>query len=192
MKASLLKSVLPIAAAAALCLPATLQAAAPEWSVNGSESRLTFSGTNAGNAFEGHFDRWDSRIRFDPDDLAGSRIIIVVATGTATLGDRVQETTLRGGEWFDTGNHPTATFSSNSIEASGGNRYIANGTLSMKGRTVPISLPFTVTINGTRAQASGQLTLDRTQLGLGMQSDPRAEWVSRNIDLRFSLTATRS
>jgi cytochrome b561 len=178
-------------AAAALVVSAPVQAAAPAWNVDAGASRLTFSGTHAGKAFRGTFGRWDARINFDPRQLDDSRVIIVVATPSATTGDSVQENALKNAEWFDTGNHPTATFASNDIQARGGDRYVANGTLTMKGRRTPISLPFTVTINGNTARASGTLTLDRARLGLGMQSDPNGDWVSKTIDLNFNLTARR-
>jgi polyisoprenoid-binding protein YceI len=181
---------LPIAFAALACASSAL-ASAPQWNTDKGQSRVTFAGTHAGDPFEGRFETWQANIRFDPKDLKSSRIIVVVATGTAKTGDSVQESSLQNGEWFDPENHPTATFASNDIRAEGGNRYTARGTLTMKGKAVPMTLPFTVDIDGRKAKAQGKLELDRVQLGLGLASDPNAEWVSRKIALSFSLSASR-
>ena len=176
-------------AGAVLTVPAL--ADAPQWTMDKGQSRINFTGTHAGSPFEGRFETWQANIRFDPKDLKTSRIIVVVGTATAKTGDAVQESSLLNGEWFDPKNHPTATFSSSDIRSAGGNNYTARGTLTMKGKTVPLTLPFTVSINGRNAKAQGKLELDRVQLGLGLASDPNAEWVSRKIALSFSLAATR-
>jgi cytochrome b561 len=189
-----LRSALSLLAAFVLTfapVAAQAQAQAAEWNVDRGSSSIRFSGTNSGAAFNGQFGQWTARIRFDPRNLAGSRIIVVIETGSATTGDRVQETTLKTGEWFDSGNHRFANFRSTSITSRGGNRYQARGTLEIKGKTTPVTLPFTLAIEGNRARASGTLTLDRIALGIGTKSDPRAQYVSRNIELAINVTATR-
>jgi cytochrome b561 len=159
--------------------PVVAAAQSSDWNINRNASEIGFSGTHAGRAFDGEFGQWTARIRFNPDNLGNSRIVVVVDTGTATTGDRVQETTLKNAEWFDSANHRFATFSSNNIRSRGGNRYTADGTLEIRGKKAPVTLPFTVTINGNNARANGT------------KSDPRAQWVSRNINLNFQVAATR-
>lgn len=192
MSSTVLRPFLPLVGAIIFSLSASQAlAAAPDWTVDKGTSRLTFGGTHAGNPFEGEFTLWDARISFDPKQLKSSRIIIVVSTGSAKTGDAVQESTLTNDEWFDPDDYPIATFASNDIRSRGGNSYVANGTLTMKGKKVPMSLPFTVNINGKSARARGTMELDRIALGLGLISDPNADWVSRKINLSFSLIAAR-
>ncbi len=171
--------------------PVAVLAQSADWNVDRGASAIRFSGTHAGSAFNGSFGQWTARIRFDPRDLAASRLIVVIDTASATTGDRVQETTLKNSEWFDSSNHRYANFRSTSITARGGNRYTARGMLEIKGKETPVTLPFTVDINGNRARANGTLTLDRIALGLGTKSDPRAQFVSRNIELAISVSASR-
>ncbi len=187
-----LRSLLALLAASLLALaPIAAQAQAFDWNVDRGSSAIRFSGTHAGERFNGSFSQWTARIRFNPRDLAGSRIIVVIETASATTGDRVQETTLANGEWFDSGNHRYANFRSTSITALGRNRYQARGVLEIKGKETPVTLPFTLALDGNRARATGSLTLDRVALNLGMQADPRAQWVSRNIALSITVAATR-
>lgn len=187
-----LRSAVTLLAAFLMALaPVTAQAQAAEWTLDRGASAIRFSGTHAGREFGGDFGQWTARIRFDPNNLATSRLIVVIDTASATTGDRVQETTLENKDWFDSGTHRFARFRSTSITALGGTRYAARGTLAIKGKATPVTLPFTVNINGDRARASGTLTLDRLALGLGTDADPRAQWVSRTIELTISVAATR-
>lgn len=188
---ALARSTAPAAALSMAIAPVAAQAQAADWEVNRAASEIGFSGTHAGRAFNGEFEQWTARIRFDPNNLAQSRIIVVVDTASAVTGDRVQETTLENAEWFNSENHRFARFTSNDITARGGNRYSARGTLEIRGTRVPVTLPFTATISGNNARASGSIELDRIALGMGTKSDPKAEWVGRNINLAVRISATR-
>ena len=188
---ALARATAPAAVFSMAIAPVAAQAQAADWEVNRAASEIGFSGTHAGRAFKGEFEQWTARIRFDPNNLAQSRIIVVVDTASAVTGDRVQETTLENAEWFNSENHRFARFTSNNITARGGNRYSARGTLEIRGERVPVTLPFTATINGNSARASGSISLDRIALGMGTKSDPRAQWVGRNIELSVRVSATR-
>ena len=181
-----------VIAAALVITPAAAFAKAVDWNVDRNASAIRFSGTHAGNAFKGSFGQWTARIRFDAKDLKASRFIVVIDTASATTGDKVQETTLVNPEWFDSATHKFATFRSTSISARGGNRYAAQGMLEIKGKATPVTLPFTVDISGNKAKANGSLTLDRMALDMGTKSDPKGDFVSRNIDLAISVSATKA
>lgn len=192
MKTFLRSAIAPLAIMALAVTPlASASAEATRWTVNNAQSEIGFGGTHAGRDFDGEFNTWTARIRFDADNLAESRIVVVIETGSATTGDKVQESTLKNGEWFSTKAHKYATFSSNNITAKGGNKYEAKGTLEIKGKKTAITLPFTLTTSGNSASASGTLKLDRTKLNMGMSSDPKAAWVSKIIDLNIKIKATK-
>ena len=61
----------------------------------------------------------------------------------------------------------------------------------MKGVTYRLALPFTLSIVGNVATMTGQATLDRMILKLGIESDSRAEWVARETVVNVSVRATR-
>lgn len=177
--------------ALALTPLAPANAEATKWNVSNAQSEIGFGGTHAGRAFTGKFKTWTARVRFDADNLAESRIVVVIETGSAITGDKVQESTLKNGEWFSTKAHKYATFSSNNITAKGGNKYAAKGTLEIKGKKVAMTLPFTLTTSGNSASATGTLKLDRTKLNMGMSSDPKAAWVSKIINLKIKIKASK-
>ncbi len=164
---------------------------AQEWAIDREASAIEFSGTHAGNAFDGHFADWEGHVWFDPEDLAGSKAIVLVRTGSVSTGDATQEGSLRLGEWFDPNTFPVARFEADTFRALGGDRFEAEGTLALKGSVVPVVLPFSFSPSGDGASVEGSMELDRTALDLGMESDPGADWVSQMIGVTISVSAQK-
>jgi polyisoprenoid-binding protein YceI len=177
---------------AALALATPAFAAAPAWTIDPAQSSIGFTGQHAGAPFKGVFQKWRGDIRFDPADLATSKAVITIETGSAKTGDKFQETTLTEGEWFDSKKQPTATFATTAIRALGPGRYEADGTLTVKGKAVPVKLPFTLTVSGDVATMQGALNLDRTALNLGQKSDAAGDWVSKTIPVTIRVRATKA
>lgn len=162
------------------------------WRVDQSASAIRFSGVHADQPFQGTFSRWRAEIRFDPNNLDASSAVVTMETGSAADGIAVHDSSLPAAEWFDVANHPTAVFRSERIRARGGNEYEARGTLTLKGRALDIDLPFTLRIDGDRAVMDGRAEIDRREADLGMESDPDAEWVSREIRVDVHVEAVRA
>ena len=178
-------SAAPLAETADPVTPGTATA----WQVEEEASRIAFAGDHVGAPFTGRFERWDAQIWFDPDDLAGSKAVVDIATGSARTGDATQEGSLGAAEWLDPAGFPTARFETSTFRALGGDRYEAEGTLTIKDQTAPVTLAFTFRRDGEIARVEGTTTLDRTDFDLGMASDPNAQWVSRDIEVRIEVVA---
>lgn len=183
----------PATAAAPASQPSAPQGVvtATRWSIDYAASSIGFSGTQAGAPFNGRFGKWQGEIAFDPADLAGSKAVVLVETGSASTGDATQEGSLQSAEWLDPAGYPTARFEATSFRALGGDRYEASGTLTLKSRMVPVLLAFTFTETAGVAKVAGEATLDRTALDLGMTSDATADWVSKAIPVRIAVTAKK-
>lgn len=169
----------------------TAPAAAPSWTVDAASSRINFTTRWAGSAVNGNFRQWSGDIRFDPANLAGSKAIINVQTGSALTGVKEPDDNLGGGDWFNVRRFPTARYETTSIRSLGGNRYNADGVLTLKGVAYRLALPFTLAINGNVATMTGQATVDRLTLKLGVESDASAEWVARETVINVAVRATR-
>jgi cytochrome b561/polyisoprenoid-binding protein YceI len=167
--------------------PAAAQAVA--WRVNAGASSIAFGGDHAGAPIAGRFSQWQADIRFSPEDLAGSRVRVDIQTGSATTENPLHQATLREGEWFAPDRFPTATFEARTFRALGSDRYEAQGTLRIRDQTLPVTLPFTLRITGERATMRATLSIDRVAAGMGLASDPGAEWVSRQIPVTIQVEA---
>lgn len=184
-------AVTAVAAAPATAEAAVTPGTATAWTIDKTASTIEFTGTHAGAAFKGRFEQWEGQVWFDPADLAGSKAVVLVKTGTARTGDATQEGSLSGAEWLDPTGYPTARFEATGFKALGGNRYEATGTLRIKATTVPVVLPFTFDEANGVATVAGRLELDRTLLDLGMMSDVSGDWVSKAIGVEIRVKAKR-
>ena len=187
--------VIPLAANTAPTAPTKTKSAAAStasaWLVDTRQSRIGFSTRWAGDAVNGTFRQWSGDIKFDPANLAGSKAVITIQTGSALTGMKEPDDNIGGTDWLDVRRFPAARYETTSIRSVGGNRYIADGLLTIKGVAYRLALPFTVTIAGNVATMTGQATLDRMTLKLGLESDARAEWVARETVVNVAVRATK-
>ncbi len=187
-----MRSFAPVVAGVLAIATAAPALAAEAWTVDPAASSLRFQATQDGKPFEGRFDRFTADIRFSPDDLAASAVTVTVELDSAATGSRDRDGALPGREWFHTRQHPTATFAADAFTATGPDRYRADGTLTLKGETRPLALPFTLTITGDQAEASGQVTLDRTAFGVGTGDFASGDMVGTEVTVSFTIQASRS
>jgi cytochrome b561 len=183
LRSLLLAPLIASAATAAIAAP-------PAWSVDKAASSIAFAGQHAGRDFSGTFGEWDATILFDPADLAHSSAKVTIATKSAKTGDETKDGPLGEEEWFNPAKFPTATFETSQIVAAG-NGYVANGTLTIKGKALPLTLPFTLDIKGDSATMTASVAVDRLAYQLGTLSDGTGTFVSREIALTIKVAATR-
>ncbi|WP_017931648.1 YceI family protein [Robiginitomaculum antarcticum] len=169
---------------------------AGNWTVNKSASTLGFSGVQKGNVFTGEFTDYDASIYFDPENLQASNVVVMIKTGSAKTGDGERDETMPGPDWFAIGLHPTAQFETSDItkiaDEADGARYLAKGTLTIKDISLPVELPFSLSIDGNTAKMAGNLTLDRTAYRVGTGTWQSDEWVSKTVKVSVEVTATKS
>ena len=160
----------------------------PKWTIQPGGS-LRFTAQNAGSAINGSFSSWSGNIAFDPENPETANIAITVQLGSASLSDATQEGMLKGADFFSVSSFPSATWRSTSVTALGGNRYRANGTLSLKGASKPQTVNFTLAGTGNRRSVTGSATIDRNAFGVG--TGESAAGVAGNVALNFTFDATR-
>ena len=178
----------PEAAETAAATPALKDPVA--WAVQKGSS-LTFSATWSGNAIEGRFNRWTADILFSPEALDRSKLTVGVDMASAVTGDAQRDESLPSGDFFDTAEHPKATFTASKFRKTGEGKYVADGTLDLRGVKKPLSLPFTLKIDGDTATARGVTTLDRTVFGVGQGEWASTDQIAAGVKVSFSLTAKR-
>ena len=190
---ALIRTVLPVTACSvALAAFAPALAAPSAWTVDKAASRLTFKSAFAGEDFEGAFRRWDAQIVFDPKQLAASKAVVTVETGSAATGNSERDEAMPSGDWFNVAKFPRATFATRSFKDLGGGRYQAIGDLTIRGVSKPVTLPFTLAITGDQAKMSGSVAVNRTLFGVGQGQFSSAETVPLNVTINISLAARRA
>ncbi len=161
---------------------------AADWNTVGATNSVSFSAIQQGSPFEGEFASFTAQIQFDQTDPASGSIVGVVETGSVRTGDSERDRTLLDREWFDPNNHPESRFESESIEATD-TGFRANGQLTLKGVTQPVSMDFTFedTGSGTTAHFSGTFELERLQFGVGEGFWSDTSWTSNEVTVTIEL-----
>lgn len=180
-------------AKAAVDAPAEVKAEAAfavPWQVNASASTLGFATSWSGEAVLGRFKNWQAEIIFGADELAKSSIKVTVDLASVSTGDEQRDSALPGDDWFDAGHHPKAVFVATNIRKAG-KHYLAEGTLTLRDKTAPLTLNFDLSVNGDKAAAKGFATLDRTVFGVGQGEYAATDSIPAAVKVTFSISATR-
>jgi polyisoprenoid-binding protein YceI len=166
-----------IAALLVLCglIPAGAVRAA-DWKMDPAGSKLEFIATFEKTAAPGVFKEFDARLRFDPDKPAGSSLDVTIKVTSADMNIADVNKEIRGKDWFDYAAFPQAEFRSTDLRRTEGNRYVAHGTLLLKGVKQPVEVPFTWTGSADDAVMEGELTVKRGAFGIGA-----GEWAASNV-----------
>lgn len=148
---------------------------------------LGFTTQWSGNTLEGRFRKWDADISFGANALDQSRVTVRIETGSATTGQGQPDEALPGEEWFASAAFPTATFNASKFRKTA-KGYEASGTLMIKGQTHPITLPFTLDINGDTAHMKGSATVNRVDYGVGFAETGE---IPAEVKINMDFTAKR-
>ncbi|MGB5853136.1 MAG: YceI family protein [Rhodanobacter sp.] len=147
----------------ALALPGL--AAAAEYTVQPG-STLGFSGSFQGETFDGHFGQWTAAISYDPANLAASKFDVTVHTASVQTGDSDRDSALPGEAFFDVAKYPEAHFVTTGFHQRG-NQVIADGTLTLRGVSKPVSLQVNFAPRGSGATLEVTGTVQRLDFGVG-------------------------
>ena len=179
------------AALAFLAAPLFVQgsASAAEWTVDHDASELAFKVRQGDKLISGKFGSWDAAIDFDPKAPESATIKVNVDTASVSTEDGQMGKTLTGDAWLDTGAFEHATFTSNEVVATGEGSYDAVGTLTIKGISMPMTLPFTLTIDGDTAKARGGSSLERQDYKIGGDVDEAT--LDGTVKVEFDLVAKK-
>ena len=152
-----------------LLLPALLALSLPALATDYAQapgSTLAFAGKYQGEVFVGRFPGFSTRLSFDPQQLEAARLEVDIPLATATTRNADYDGELRGVSFFDAAKFPRARFVATKFLALGGNRYAADGTLSLRGIDKPVTLTFEWT-PGASPVLSGRATVQRLAFGVG-------------------------
>lgn len=172
-----------------LALFAAAPVSAASWTVDPSASKLGFSGSQTGTPFSGTFKTFEAKIDFDPAHPETGHALVTIDMASAATGDVQRDEALPQADWFDASAHPKATFEATKFVPKGGDTYDAVGTLTIRGISQPVTLPFKLTIADGKAHAAGHLDLIRTKFGVGQGDWATPQWVALEVGVDVDIVA---
>lgn len=167
----------------------TLPAWARDWQVDHGKSQIRFVVKQMNVPVEGGFSRFTGRFWFEPARPEAGRFRVEIDMASADTGSDEGDDEARRPAWFDTARHPRAVFESTAIQRQADGRYVAQGNLTVKGRTRTVGVPFALTRQpGGGWLAEGRFPLKRTDFGIGAGEWADPSVVGVDVDVRFRVT----
>lgn len=129
-------------------------------------STLTFASSFEGEVFTGHFSRFSTTMHFDPLQLEQARLEVSIPLASATTANPERDDTLQSGDFFSSKLFPQARYRADSFRHLGEDRYAADGTLTLRDVSHPVTLNFTWT-DGASPVLTGRANVRRLDFGVG-------------------------
>ncbi len=152
-------------ALASLLLATAGQAVAADY-VQAPGSTLVFASHYQGETFTGKFGGFTTTLSFDPAQLATSKLDVAIQLAGTQTNNRDRDDTLVSSDFFDVARFAQARYTATKFRALGNNQYAADGTLSLRGVSKPVTLTFTWT-PGAQPVLAGKATVKRLDFGVG-------------------------
>lgn len=166
------------------------------WDIISSESRITFYADVYGQPFEASIPGFYGDIVFSPDRLAESRVDIRIPMAGVRSGSAERDDYMAAQPWFDAESFPESRFVADNLEKIDENQYVASGSLTLRGVSLPLSLPFSLTITPQdsgrdRASMTSEVVINRLDYGVGQGEWSNTDTVANPVKVKVSLFAER-
>ena len=155
-----------------------------------NRSSLSFVYKQMNVPVEGQFKSFRSKLAYDPAKPAAAKAEVEIDLASIDAGSKDANDEVAGKAWFNTKAFPIAKFVATSVKPLGGNRLELAGKMSIKGKTLDLVTPVTVTQQGNAATFDGSLVLKRADYGIGDGIWADFGTVANEIQIKFRLVAT--
>lgn len=145
----------------------TTPALAKSWQVDAAHSTLTFTNTYQDVKYTGQFHRFIAKIDYDPSDLAHASFDVTVDVASLDTQNSERDHTALGADFFDTANFPRAHFVTTAFRKSADGEVVADGKLTLRGITKPVTLLVKFVPHGNTATLDVTAQLKRLDFGIG-------------------------
>ena len=182
--------IMPFLTAAALMQAAYAQAAS--WVVDPAASNIVFEYQKDGAPAEGIFAEFSGSGSMDAADPGAATLEVRIETTSIDLYDTMASAFATSAEWFDSKNHPQVIYALHTLREVAAPEYEAEGVLTIRGKSKPITTRIRLEIGDTEAKASGKLNIVRSDFLLGAGPSAAFVEIGPEVAVRFDLTARKS
>lgn len=133
-----------------------------------SEVKATFKQFNV--PVSGNFKKFTGDVQYDPAKPADTKATLGVDTASYDLGDPEYNKEVAGKDWFDSKNHPKATFVITGVTGSGNNLQ-ATGDLTIRGIKKPLKFPVKIQTAGGKHTFTGKTQIKRLEYKVGADGE---------------------
>jgi len=177
-----------------------LSAMARKWEIDPVHTNFYFDVKhNTFSTVRGQFMEFTGDVYFDPENPEQSRFNFVIQVDSVDTKVGKRDTHLRSPDFFDAARYPTITFTSAKVMAEDDNKYIVEGTLTIKDVSRDIALEFVYHGQRENPLKKGEivagldtlLTIDRLEYHVGDGKFYKMGVVDKDIDILFTMELLR-
>ncbi|PWY54418.1 polyisoprenoid-binding protein [Legionella qingyii] len=166
-------------------------AALPEWTLVPNESSISFTATQNNAPVTGSFKEFTAKIVADPQNYQNSSVDVVVNMNSLTTSYAEISSILLSSDWFNAKEFPRAEFKSTKFTKKDDKNYEAIGILTIKNKSVPVTLTFTATESPKdHLVVEGHTNLKRLYFGIGQGDWSSTSEIKDEVTVNFKAVAT--
>lgn len=162
-------------------------ALAADWGKQAATSKLEIGITFEGTTAPGEFKVFDTHLHLDPASPVDNLLDVTIDATSLDMNSADVNAAIGGVEWFDFAHFPRAQFHATQISKVAGNRYLARGTLELKGVKQAVDVPFTWTEAPDTARMEGQLVVERRVFGIGTGEWSATTVIGPGVTIKFNV-----
>lgn len=110
------------------------------WQIDTSHSTITFTVRHMFTKMRGRFARFNGEITTVGDSFTDGAVNVQIEADSIDTNDAQRDGHLRTNDFFGSDANPTIVFVSTSVTPRGGNDFLVNGNLTIRGVTRPVTL----------------------------------------------------
>lgn len=135
--------------------------------IDAARSSVSATFKQMGVPVEGKFKKVGGQVAYDPANPAAAQAKVDVDVASFDLGDPQYNREVQQKDWFDGARFPAASFVSTSVKAAGAGRLEVGGKLTIKGRSVNVSMPLSARSEGGATVFEGSVPIRRLAFSIG-------------------------
>ncbi len=151
------------------------------------KSRITCVSRQMNVPVEARFKKFSAQIAFDPARPAAGTARIEIDVDSFDIDNAEVNDEARSKPWFDAHNFPTAKFISAGIKSLGAGKFEVRGPLTIKGRTLEMTAPFTYKEEAGAAVFDGVFAIKRLQYNIGEGVWKDTDTVADEVQIKFHI-----
>lgn len=168
---------------------------AGSYALDSSHGKITWSVNHLGfSTYYGQFVNVKADLTLDPANPSASTLTATIPLTDVAPNDDQLKAHLQTADFFDTANHPTATFVSRSVtvDATNANEATVVGDLTLRGVTRPVTMEVTFNQAGTamgsyKTGFDGEATIKRSEFGINYALPAISDEVKLHIEGEFNI-----
>lgn len=158
-----------------------------------AKSTLEYQFVQAGAQNKGKFNKFTVTLDLSPDNLAASKLDVVVEVASLDTGDKERDETLKSADLFSVAKFPQAHFVSSQITRTA-TGYDAAGKLTLRGVAKDIHVPFSFRTADEQGKPAaylvGKTALKRLDFGVGQGDWKATDQIGNDVTVSYSVRLT--